>query len=273
MTTWTLCLNTSTIRPAPLDEKIRIASAAGFQAIEPWVDEIDAHLRANSSDSFETVARRIRDAGLVVPSMIALGGWIDAAEGAELEVALEECRRRFELAAALGSPTIVASPPLGAVDLEHAARRYSALVALGKSFDVSPAMEFLGFTQGVHTLAQAWTIAQDSGAEHPLLVADTYHLLRGGGSIEDLATIRGNQMSIFHINDLPADPPVRDQTDHDRVMLGEGVLDLPRVVTLLRQINYRGPVSLELFNKILWQKDPETVARRGAERLQELIDG
>jgi sugar phosphate isomerase/epimerase len=56
-------------------------------------------------------------------------------------------------------------------------------------------------------------------------------------------------------------------------MLGEGVLDLPRVVTLLRQINYRGPVSLELFNKILWQKDPETVARRGAERLQELIDG
>ena len=41
MSEFIYCLNTSTIRPTPLLEKIRIAGAAGYQAIEPWNDEVD----------------------------------------------------------------------------------------------------------------------------------------------------------------------------------------------------------------------------------------
>lgn len=45
MSEFVYCLNTSTIRPAPLLEKIRVAGKAGYQAIEPWNDEIDEYLR------------------------------------------------------------------------------------------------------------------------------------------------------------------------------------------------------------------------------------
>ena len=34
------CLNTSTIKPTPLLEKIEIAGRLGYGALEPWNDEI-----------------------------------------------------------------------------------------------------------------------------------------------------------------------------------------------------------------------------------------
>ena len=44
MSDFVYCLNTSTIRPTPLLEKIEIAGKAGYSAIEPWNDEITAYL-------------------------------------------------------------------------------------------------------------------------------------------------------------------------------------------------------------------------------------
>ena len=38
------CLNSSTIRPTPLLDKIRVARAAGYAAIELWHDDVDLYL-------------------------------------------------------------------------------------------------------------------------------------------------------------------------------------------------------------------------------------
>ena len=39
-----LCLNTSTIKPQPTLEKIRLAAEAGFDAIELWVNDVYDHI-------------------------------------------------------------------------------------------------------------------------------------------------------------------------------------------------------------------------------------
>lgn len=265
----TFCLNTSTIRPTSFLDKLRIASAAGFDAIEPWNDEVTALVLAGG-ESLASLRKRIADAGLVVPSMIALHGWT-VAEGEEYRKALEECKRRMDQASALGCPTIVASPPSGEVDLNLAADRFGDLVALGREAGVTPSMEFLGFVAGVHTLDSAHYIVEHCGFPDRQIVADVFHLLRGGGSLDDLLGLPGDRLSIFHINDLPAFPPFTAQTDADRVMLGEGTADLPRVVDNLRTIGYQGPVSLELFNRKLWEADPAEVCRVGLERLRALF--
>ncbi len=49
MSEFTYCLNTSTIRPTPLLEKIRIAGKLGYQAIEPWNDEVSDYLGAGGT--------------------------------------------------------------------------------------------------------------------------------------------------------------------------------------------------------------------------------
>jgi 2-keto-myo-inositol isomerase len=264
------CLNTSTIRPTPLLEKVRIAGRLGYGAIEPWNTEIIDYVQQGGSLSDLRTA--LADAGLRVVSMIALHGWI-AAEGDEYRLVLEECRRRMEQAVALGSPFIVASPPREAVDLGRAAARYAELLRLGREVGVRPAMEFLGFSAGIKDVASVRAVAEGSGEPDATVVADVFHLLRGGGSVDDLLSLSGERIAIFHLNDLPASPPPREQTDSDRVMIGDGIADLPRVIAHLRRIGYRGPLSLELFNPALWGQDPAEVARIGLERMRALAEG
>jgi 2-keto-myo-inositol isomerase len=264
------CLNTSTIRPTPLLEKIRIAGRLGYQSLEPWNDEITDYLRRGGS--LPELKAAVADAGLRVVSVIALHGWITA-EGEAYPRVLDDCRRRMEQAAVLGSPYIVASPPREVVDIDRAAARYAELLRLGRELGVRPAMEFLGFAAGIKDLASARAIAEGANDPDATVVADVFHLMRGGGSIDDLLTLPGERLAIFHVNDLPASPPPLEQTDSDRVMLGEGIADLPRVISHLRQIGYRGPLSLELFNPTLWEQDPAEVARIGLERMKAVIEG
>ncbi len=268
MSEFTFCLNTSTIRPTPLLKKIEIARKAGFEAIEPWNNEVDDYIA--SGGKVAEVRKAIDDAGLKVVSMIALHGWIDC-EDELLPQVLDEVRRRMDQAAALGSPTIVASPPMGKIDTEKAGARFAKLWAMGKLAGVAPSMEFLGFVEGVHSLKSALDIVAASGVGDAPIVADVFHLIRGGGSIEDLLTISGKQMSIFHINDVPAHPDPLTQTDADRVLPGDGIADLPRLLAILREIGYAGPLSLELFNPELWAKNPLEVVQSGLDRIQKLV--
>ena len=269
MSDFLFCLNTITIRPTPLLEKVRIAGAAGYRAIEPWNDEITDYL--HKGGSIADLKKALQDAGLKVVSVIALHGW-STAEGGEKVKVFEECRQRMDQAAALGSPYIVASPPREAVDLDRATARFAELLALGRGAGVVPSMEFLGFSSGIKTLAGAWAIATGTGAADATVVADVFHLIRGGGALDDLLTIPGKRLANFHINDVPATPDPLTQTDADRVMVGDGVADLPRAIANLRTIGYRGPISLELFNRGLWEQDPADVARRGLGRIQALVE-
>ena len=62
------CLNTSTLRGQKLDmvEVVEIAAKAGYQAIEPWLSEIDAHVKAGGN--LKELGKRIKDKGLTVAS-------------------------------------------------------------------------------------------------------------------------------------------------------------------------------------------------------------
>jgi 2-keto-myo-inositol isomerase len=74
------------------------------------------------------------------------------------------------------------------------------------------------------------------------------------------------------MNDLPAQPDPLTQSDEDRVMVGYGIADLPRVIANLRTIGYRGPLSLELFNRELWSLDPLQVVRLGLDQIRALVE-
>ena len=145
------------------------------------------------------------------------------------------------------------------------------VMALGKSLGVTPAMEFLGFVDGVNNVATAWTIARGTGDPRATVVADVFHMIRGW-LVDDLLQLPGDRLANFHINDVPADPDPRTQTDYDRVMVGDGIADLKRVLANLRSIGYKGPLSLELFNRDLWECDPATVVNRGLERMRSLVE-
>ena len=61
--------------------------------------------------------------------------------------------------------------------------------------------------------------------------------------------------------------------DSDRVMPGEGHLDLDRYLELLSGTGYKRWLSLELFREDLWAQDPLEVARVGLEKMRAVAEG
>ena len=265
MNSFHYCLNSSTIRPASLLEKIRIASAAGYRAIELWNDDLNTHVQAGGS--LQEIKQALDDAGLQVPTVIAVHGWLGSS-GQVHQRALDEARQRMEQAVAVGASHIVASPPMDPVDLSRAGEDYAELLEMGRQIGVAPSMEYLGFVESVYTIDQAWQIATDSGRADATVVMDPFHILRGGGAIESIAKIPGERVAIWHWNDIPGTKPAGEQTDADRVMPGDGVGPLREIERLARQQGYSGFVSLELFNPELWARNLEEVARIGLDKMQ-----
>jgi 2-keto-myo-inositol isomerase len=264
---WPLCLNTSTIRPASLLDKLAIAAESGYAAIELWNDDLTQF--EQQGGSLEEIKRRTQDLGLAVPSVIALFGWMQS-EGESKREALEEARRRMAQAATVGAPRIVASPVPDnqSLDIGHAAARYRELLELGEHMGVSPAMEFLGFFRNVYQLEQAVAIARQ--ADHPdaSIVLDPFHLYRGGSGFGGLTTLSDMNISICHFNDSPSTPPQFEQGDGDRIYPGDGILPLVQMLHDLTAIGYDGYLSVELFNPNYWQQDLRKVARIAREKTE-----
>ena len=67
------CLNSSTIKPTPILEKIAIAGEVGYSAIELWHDDIDAYLATGGQ--LADIQKALESQGLQVPTTIFLKGW------------------------------------------------------------------------------------------------------------------------------------------------------------------------------------------------------
>lgn len=262
------CLNTSTIKPVPLLEKVRLVAQAGYQGIEPWINDVYEYV--GRGGEVRDLTRAVADHGLAVPCAIALRGWGDAV-GEDYPVMLDECRRRMELAARLGSPLIVATPPRVPAAIELIAQRYGDLLEIGRQAGVRPVMEYISVFKSVHRLDQAWWIVQRQQHPDACLIADAFHTWNSNSDPELLTQVPPSKLVHYHIDDAPGTKPAGAQLDSDRVMPGDGVIDIPAEVRRLKQIGYSGWISLELFNRDLWAKNPADLLKSGLDRLREFF--
>ena len=263
-----LCLNTSTIKPQPTLEKIRLAAEAGFDAIELWVNDVYDHIARGGE--VKEIELALADTGLRVPCMIAMKGWGDASEP-EYPGMLEEAKRSMGLAARLGSPFIVATPPRRPCEPAQITRRYQDLLRLGREIGVRPTFEYLSFSECTSQVAQAWQVVEDANDDDATLVLDAFHTWNGGSTLDEVRAVPLERISHYHIDDAHPDKPALTQLDPDRVMVGDGPIDLVAEIALLHEKGYDGAVSLELFNAELWASDPAEVLRVGIERMRELL--
>jgi 2-keto-myo-inositol isomerase len=261
-------LNTSTIQPVSLLEKVRVARAAGYDAIELWVTDVEDYLERGGRLS--EVVKAVEDSGLLRPSMIFLKGWCEE-DPAHYARAMDLCRRRLEIARKLGVRRMVAGPPAALLPLSLVTERYGKLLEMSVAIGVPASIEFLGFVAGVNTLEAAWEICEGVGHPDATLTNDAWHVFRGGSDDATLDRIPAERISIVHWDDAPAQPERTAQTDADRVMPGDGILPLGALADQLRRIGYRGVLSLELFNREYWKQDPLEVAKTGLAKMKQSV--
>jgi sugar phosphate isomerase/epimerase len=271
---FTYCLNTSTIRGQNLSivEEVAIAQRAGYQAIEPWINELQTYVRGGGS--LRDLGRRIQDAGLQVVDAIGFPEWI-VDDDARRQRGLEDARRAMDMLQQLGCRRI-AAPPAGATNqadlsLTRAAERYRALLELGEPFGVVPQLELWGFSRSMHRLGECAQVAIESGHAQACILADVYHLHKGGSGFAGIRLLSAAALQIFHMNDYPAQPPRATITDADRIYPGDGVAPLRELLRDLRRLGFRGVLSLELFNRDYWRQDALQVARTGLEKMRAVV--
>lgn len=268
------CFNTSTIRGQKLSlvEELEIAARAGFKGVEPWVSEIDEYTK--SGGSLADLRKRIADLGLSVESVIGFSPWI-VNDDAKRSGGLEDAKRVMDMTAQIGGKRI-AAPASGIgdedrPDLATVAKRYRALLDVGQQAGVVPMLELWGFSPLLSKLSEVSYVA--IGADHPdaCILADSYHLYKGGTPYENLRLLNGAEMFVFHINDYPGTPAREEITDAHRVFPGDGVAPLDVLFRTLRDIGFRGMLSLEVFNREYWNQDALYIARAGYEKTREAV--
>jgi 2-keto-myo-inositol isomerase len=267
------CFNTSTIRGQKLElpAQIDVAADAGYSAVELWVGDVQAY--AQNGGSIRDLAGRIRDRGLTIPSSISFFDWLgdDAARRAK---GLEQAKREMDLMRQLGA-TRIAAPPVGAtehrIDLLEAASRYRHLLDLGSAAGVIPQLELWGFSKSLSRVGEAACVAMESGHPQACVLFDIFHIYKGGSAFESLRFLSGSAMHVLHMNDYPAAPPRDRINDAARVFPGDGVAPLKLVLRTLREIGFRGYLSLELFNREYWKQDPHLMARTGLQKMKATV--
>ncbi|TLD72006.1 sugar phosphate isomerase/epimerase [Phragmitibacter flavus] len=267
---WPICLDTATIRPATLDDKVKFAAEAGYDAIEPWDRELEAYEKEGGN--LKDLGKKIKDLGLFVPSMIGLWNALPPTQEA-FDASLVDTRRRMRMAADVGCEHVQVIGNTAGEDWDQkwVAARYRDLIEIGiNEFNLRPALVFVKF-QPIKTFGQAMGIALDSNHPKAMVIPDTFHMHISGGGFEALKHLKGDNIAIIQFADAPAAPVIDEMKDADRVYPGDGVLPLPAILKDLKATGFKGCVSLELYNPKYWEQDHLTVAKTGLEKTVEVI--
>ncbi len=268
-----LGLNTSTIRGQKLSivDEIAQAARAGFQGMEPWIDELRHY--AEAGGSLPDLGKRFRDAGIRVESAIDFFEWAVDDEGRRAK-GLDAARKSMEILQKIGGKRL-AAPPVGATDRPidplRVAERYRKLLELGDQLGVVPQAEVWGSSRTLGRLGEAAQIAMETGHPRACILPDVFHLYKGGSPLEGIGLLGPAAIHVFHVNDYPAQPERQKLTDADRVYPGDGVAPYKTLLRDLRTAGFQVMLSLELFNRQYWKEDPLTVARTGLQKMKALV--
>jgi sugar phosphate isomerase/epimerase len=266
-------LNMSTIMGQKLGfiKELEVAAQAGYKHCEIWVPTLETYLK--SGGTIADARKRISDLGIKVQNAIGFAQWIVDDETVRAK-GIEQLKREMDLLAQLGCHR-TAAPPMGAtkeagLDLRRVAERYRTILDLGVSMSVIPQLEMWGHSKNLNRVADVLFVAAEAGHPAARLLLDVFHIYKGESSHDCLHLVGENAIEVFHVNDYLTTMKPGVITDADRIYAGDGEAPIKKIVGLLKPSSQPVILSLELFNKTLYQQDALLVAKTGLAKLKGL---
>ena len=269
MNTDGLSINLATVRQQwNLREAVEACARHGIKAVDPWRDQVAAL-------GLEESVRVIRANGMRVTGYCR-GGMFPAADETGRRAAIDDNKRAIDEAAALGAECLVlvaGGLPKGSRDIGSARQMIqeglAAILPHARACNVPLAIEplhpmYAGDRSCVNTLAQALDLCDVLGAGTGVAI-DAYHVWWDPDLAAQIVRAgANNRILAYHICDWLV--PTRDLL-LDRGMMGDGVIDLPRIRKLVHRAGYRGLTEVEIFSAENWWKKPgDDVLRTCIER-------
>jgi sugar phosphate isomerase/epimerase len=261
-----LSVNTATLKPLTLRQAIETLARNGVRAIAPWRDRL-------AECGVAEAALLLADHGMTVTGLCRGGMFTSGGNP------LDDNRRAVDEAAAIGAQClvlVVGGLAVGSRDIADARRivrdGIAALLPHARATGVKLAIEplhpmYAADRACINTLAQANDLCDTLGDGVGIAV-DVYHVwwdpaLEAG--IARAGAIDGRILA-FHMCDWLV--PTRDLL-LDRGMMGDGIIDIPRIRSWVEAAGYRGHCEVEIFSADnWWKRDPDEVVRTCVERYQ-----
>ena len=240
-----LSFNQITANHLSLEAAVEACAAAEIGWFGPWRHKLVADAPA-----------RIRESGLRVSSLCR-GGFFPAGGGAAQAERAQDNRIAVEQAAELGTDVLVlVCGPAPDGDLESARRQVlegiEALLPHAAEHGVRLGIEplhpmMIAERSVVVTLAQALDLAERFDAATVGVVIDAYHVWWDPELERQIARAAGRILG-YHVSDWLSPTP---DVLAGRGMMGDGVIDLPRIRGLVEAAGYDGPIEVEVINPAL----------------------
>ena len=270
---WPICLDTATLdKGIGLEDKLRLAAEAGFDCVEPWDRELDQYEKQGGN--LKDIKSLVADLGLYIPSVIGLWNSMDASEES-FKTRLDEHRNRLRMVSAIGSRKVQVIPNMKLKDsFDHNVASWcyrQILEMVIEDYGMEGAgIVFLNFFSPLSSIADATKVAFGADHKKAQIIPDTFHMFLGKSKLVNFNHLQGDFITIFQFSDCPAGvEPHGRHDDKIRVLPGDGVLPLVETLKTLKRINYKGPISLELYNPEYRARDPKVFL---AEALRKTVE-
>lgn len=266
-----LSINTATVRKSrgvdlPLPEIIDACARRGIRAISPWRDQVQAAGVSN-------IAKLVRDHGLAL-SGYCRGGMFPAADAEGLKAARDDNRRAVDEAAQLGATCLVlvvgALPGAlqgKAAHKDIALARNQVRDGIGELLEYSRTANMPLAIEPLHPMYAADRACVNS-MEHALdlcdeldpyrtgslgVAVDVYHVWWDPKLQQQIERAGRQRLLAFHVCDWMT--PTTDLLN-DRGMMGDGVIDIPRIRGWVEAQGFAGYSEVEIFSTGNWWKRP-----------------
>ncbi len=266
-----LSINTATVRKQrgqdwPLLDILDACAARGIRAVSPWRDQVAAA-------GLQATAQRLKAHGLEL-SGYCRGGMFSYTDAASRQAVRDDNRRALDEACLLGAPCLVlvvgglpgalagkAAHRDIAAAREQVTEGIAALLEHARAQRMPLAIEplhpmYAADRACINTLEQALDVcdALDPARTGALGVAvDVYHVWWDPKLFAQIERAGRERLLAFHVCDWLT--PTTDLLN-DRGMMGDGVIDIPRIRAAVEAQGFTGYSEVEIFSTgNWWQRD------------------
>jgi sugar phosphate isomerase/epimerase len=245
-----LSLNQITTNSWNVREAVEGCTRAGIPWIGLWREKVHEY-------GLAACRRLVADAGLQVSSLCR-GGWFPATSKIERQARIDDNRRAIKEAAELGTDVLVLvcgpAPDRNiiagrAMVAEAIAQLLPDAQAAGVKLGIEPLHPMFAADRSVIvTLAEANRLVETLQSDALGVIVDAYHVWWDSDIFAQIKRASGHILG-FHVSDWPVPLP---DTLLGRAMMGDGRIDLPPLRAAVEATGYRGPIEVEIFNRIIW---------------------
>jgi sugar phosphate isomerase/epimerase len=264
-----LSLNQITTSNWSVGEAVEGCVRHGVPSIALWRHKIQEEGLASS-------VRQVKDAQLHVSS-VCRGGMFPAQTESERKWNIEDNYRAVDEAAALHADSLVmvvgGCVGIGLIDARRMVEDgIAALIPYARANGVRIGLEplhpmYTADRSVLVTIGQALELASRYDAQEVGVILDTFHIWWDPQVVELIARCAGRIYG-FHVSDWLV--PLPDVL-MGRGLMGDGVIDNCGLRNFVEQAGYTGPIEVEIFNRMLWDSDPDAVLTQVIERFEKFV--